>query len=175
MIDTSLIFDGTVSAGPIASIGSQTSQSTGVAITSTRVSTNIIDWLTSRDPGAGNPLSLHCQVLVALTGGTSLQITYQVCATTNGTYLDLISSPVIPAAQLIAGAPIFAYALPKNQVLNATAGILAAPGRYAQLKYTVVGPFTGGTIFSYITPLNDRSQFYAYPNNYDVNIGAGEV
>lgn len=175
MIDTSLVFDGTVSAGPIASVGSQTSQSTGVAITTTRVSTNIIDWLTSRDPGAGQPLAIHCQVLVALTGGTSLVITYQVCATTNGTYLDLISSPVIPAAQLIAGAPIFRYALPLNQVLNATAGILAAPGRYAQLKYTVVGTFSAGTIFSYITPINDRTQYFTYPNAYDVNIGAGEI
>lgn len=176
MLDTELVFDGTVSAGPISAIGSQTSQATGVAITATRVSTNIIDWLTSRDVGSEEPLTLHVQILQNFATGTSLTITYQVCATTNGTYLDLISSPVIPVAQLIVGAPIFAYTLPKNQVLNATAGIPNPPGRYGQLKYTVAGSnFTTGTVFAYITPRLDRNAYYSYPSAYTVAVAAGEI
>ena len=50
-----------------------------------------------------------------------------MCATTNGSYKALTFSPIIPAAQLIQGAPAFRVALPVNQILNATAGILNTP------------------------------------------------
>lgn len=157
MIDTSLLLDGTVSGTGVA---------TGVALTTTRVSTNVIDLLVARDMGAGSILSLHVNVMTALTGGTSLQVDFEVCATAGGSYLALLLSPVIPVAQLIAGAPIFRYDLPLNQVLNATAGILNAPGRFIRLNYTVVGTFGAGTVFSYITPSLDRNEYYTYPNNY---------
>ena len=178
MIDTSLVFDGTISTSAIASIGSTASLSTGVAITNTRVSTNIIDWLTGRDVGSAVPLTLHVQVLAAFTttNSATLQISYQVCATTNGTYNDLIFSPVYTAAQLIAAAPIFRYDLPVNQVKNATAGVLLTPGRYAQLNYTVgTGVFSAGTVFSYITPRDDRNQYFSYPAAYTVAVAAGEI
>lgn len=178
MLDASLIFDGTVSAGPLASIGSTASQVTGIGITNSRVSTNIIDWLTGRDVGASEPLGLHVDITQAFTttNSATLQISYQVCDTTNGSYLDLILCPPTPVAQLILGAPIFRYALPVNQILNATAGVLKTPGRYAQLSYTVgTGVFTLGKVFSYLTPRLDRSAYYTYPNAYTVNTAAGEL
>jgi hypothetical protein len=178
MIDTSLIFDGTVSAGPISAIGSTTSQVTGVAITATRVSTNIIDWLTGRDVGSAVPLTMHVIVATSFTSSsaTTLQVSYQVCATTNGTYKDLILSPIIPLAQLVPGTPLFRYDLPVNQVLNATAGVLATPGRYGQLNYTVAtGPFSGGTVFAYITARDDRNQYWSYPSAYTVAVATGEI
>ena len=178
MIDTSLVFDGTVSAGPIATIGSQTAQSTGVAITNTRVSTNIIDWSTGRDVGSDVPLAIHVFVTTTFTttNSATLQISYQVCSTTNGTYNDLVFSPVIAAAQLVPGSPIFRVDLPANQVKNATAGVLLTPGRYAQLNYTVgTGVFSAGAVFAYISPRQDRSQYFSYPNAYTVAVASGEI
>jgi hypothetical protein len=157
MIDIQQVFDGTISAAGVV---------TGAALTVTRVSTNVIDLLVARDIGAGNELGLHCNVLTALTGATSLVVNVEVGATEGGTYYNLMSTPVIPVAQLIAGAPIFRYSMPMNQVLNATAGVLSAPGRYLRLNYTVVGTFGAGTVFAYINPINDRQQTYIYPENY---------
>lgn len=158
MLDATQIFDGTFAGTPAVP--------TGVAITTTRVSTNVLDMLTGRDVGVDSALGIHCQVLVALTGGTSLQVDFEVCDTAGGTYLPLLFSPVIPAAQLIAGEAIFRVAVPVNQVLNATAGILKAPGRYLRLTYTVVGTFTAGTVFAYMSPAPDRQTYYSYPENY---------
>lgn len=154
MIDATQIFDGTLN--PTA----------GVAITTTRVSTNVIDLLTGRDMGAGAILGIQCFILTAFAGGTSLQVDFEVCDTVGGTYLALTYSPVIPLAQLIVGAAIFRVGLPLNQVLNATAGVLKAPGRYIRLNYTVVGTMSAGAIFSFVNPINDRGQYYSYPENY---------
>lgn len=158
MIDATQIFDGTFTGTPAVP--------TGVAITTTRVSANVIDLLTGRDVGVDSVLGIHVGVLVALTGGTSLQVDFEVCDTAGGTYLPLVFTPVIPAAQLIAGEQIMRYAVPMNQVLNATAGVLKAPGRYIRLNYTVVGTFTAGTVFSYMNPAHDRQSYYSYPENY---------
>lgn len=166
MIDGSQIFDGTLGSNGVP---------VGAALTTTRVSTNVLDLLVGRDLGADEPLGLHVNVLTALTGATSLQIDAEVCATVGGSYVAIILSPVIPVAQLIVGAPIFRYALPVNQVLNATAGILNAPGRYLRLNYTIVGTFGAGTIFSYINPRQDRPAYYTYPNNYTAYASPGEV
>jgi hypothetical protein len=79
-------------------------------------------------------------------------------------------------AQLIVGAPIFRYAVPVNQVLNATAGILKTPGRYMRLNYTIAtGPMLTGTMFSYLTPRLDRNSFTVYPANYTAYVAAGEL
>lgn len=165
MLDLSQIFDGTP-------------PNTGVAITTTRVSTNVLDLLVARDVGADEPLGIHVAVMAAFTStvSTTLTIDFEVCDTVGGTYLNILSSPVIPKAQLIVGAPIFRYALPVNQILNATAGILKAPGRYIRLNYTVAtGPFDTGSVFSYLTPRQDRNAYYTYPNNYTAAVAAGEI
>lgn len=156
MLDASLIYDGTVSSAGVA---------TGAALTTTRASTNVLDLLVARDLGAGSVLGTQVTVMTALTGATSLQVGFEVSAD-NSTFYNIQLSPVIPVAQLIAGAPIFRYSVPLNQVLNATAGIPAAPGRYVRLYYTIVGTFGAGTIFASMIPVNDRVQTYTYPKNY---------
>lgn len=169
MLDATQLFDGTISGAGVP---------TGVAITSTRVSTNVLDLLTGRDLGADEPIGLHVDVTTAFTttNSATLQIDFEVCATAGGSYLATLYSAVIPAAQLIIGAPIFRYALPVNQVLNATAGILNVPGRFIRLNYVVgTGIFSAGAVFSYINPRPDRNAYYSYPKNYTAAVAAGEI
>lgn len=163
MLDITQIFDGTP-------------PNTGVAVTATRVSTNVIDWLTGRDMGSSNPLAIHVDILETFATLTSLTVSLEVCDTVGGSYLSILSSPVIPVAQLIAGTSIFRYPIPVNEVLNATAGVLKTPGQYMRLRYTVAGSdATLGKVFSYITPLRDRDQNFNYPNNYTAAVAAGEL
>ena len=169
MLDATQLFDGTISAAGVC---------TGVAITSTRVSTNVLDLLTGRDIGADEPIGIHVDVTTAFTttNSATLQIDFEVCDTAGGSYLALTYSPIVPAAQLIVGAPLFRVALPVNQILNATAGVLKTPGRYIRLNYTVgTGVFSAGAVFSYINPRPDRNAYYSYPNNYTAYVATGEI
>lgn len=159
MLDTTYIFDGT--------LGTSLNPPTGVAITATRDSTNVLDLLAARDLGAGKVTDLVVVVTQAFATLTSLQIQFQVGATAGGSFFTTLTSPVYPVAQLIAGAPIFRYTGPLNQLLNGTAGALAPPGQFLKLVYTVAGSnATTGAVFSYMTAGNDRNQTYIYPNNY---------
>lgn len=166
MLDVTQILDGTLN--PTA----------GAAVTVTRVSTNVIDWLTGRDMGAGEILGIHVDILQTFTaaGAATLVVNAEVCDTVGGTYLNILSSPVIPVAQLIAGSSIFRYGFPVNQVLNAVAGILKTPGRFFRLAYTVAtGPMTAGTLMAYLTPELDRDVYYSYPANYTAATTSGEL
>ncbi len=163
MIDSTQIFDGTL-------------PNTGIAITTSRASTNVLDLLAARDVGAGEPLGVHVLITETFLTCTSLTVDLAVCDTDNGTFLKIISSPVYPVAQLIAGVELFRYALPVNQLLNATAGVLKAPGRYVNLTYTIAGSTaTAGKVFSYLNPRGDRNEFTVYSPAYTVAIAAGEV
>lgn len=158
MLDIQQVFDGTFSGTPPAPVG--------VAITATRNSTNVLDMLVARDMGAGEILDLHVIVTEAFATLTSLVVSCEVSAD-NSTFYQILTSPIYPVAQLILGAPIFRYAMPLNQILNATAGVLKAPGRYIRLVYTVAGSdATTGKVFSYLNAANDRVQTYIYPENY---------
>lgn len=153
MIDSSLIFSGSVATSP----------PTGQAIVATAVSTNVLDMLANRDVGADGMLDVHVQLLQAFNNLTSLQITYQTSAD-NSTFVDVMLSPVILLANLTLGAPIFRYGVPRFQLND-----LLTPNRYHRLNYTVVGTApTAGTVFSYITGANDRESYISYPNNYTV-------
>ena len=159
MIDASLIFDGALNAPPAT-------PPAGVAITGSRVSTNVLDMLVARDMGAGSLLGIHVDVLQNFATLTSLTIDFEVSAD-NTTWYDILTSMAIPAAQLVVGSPIFRYGVPLNQVLNATAGVQKAPSRYMRLNYKVGGAnATAGTVFAYVNPNMDRQQTYTYPNNY---------
>ncbi len=165
MLDITQIFDGTA-------------PNTGVAVTVTRQSTNVLDMLAARDVGADEPLGIHVLTTAAFTSTLSatLTVSFEVCDTAGGSYLTLLQTPPIPKAQLIAGTEIFRVALPVNQVLNATAGILAQPGRFIALRYTVTtGPMDTGAVFAYLNPRPDRNAFYAVPAAYSVAVAAGEI
>lgn len=164
MIDATQIFDGTL-------------PNTGAAITVTRQSTNVLDMLTGRDIGNGN--ALYVNVLVteafAASGAGTLTIDYEVCDTAGGTYLPLISSPTIGKANLIVGAR-YGFVIPPNQFNNATAGVLATPGRYVALGYTVAtGPMTAGKVMTWISATPDARCLYFYPKNYTANVYAAQL
>ena len=153
MIDLNLIFDGTP-------------PTTGVAITTTRASTNVLDMLVARDIGVGAELELHVQVLQAFTaaGAATLQVAYQTSAD-NATFVDIMLSPIIPVASLTVGAALFRYKVPVFQLLDT-----GTPNRYHRLNYTVAtGPMTAGTVFSYMTGGFDRQAFRAYPAGYSID------
>lgn len=166
MLDTTYLFDGSMNANGTAN---------GVAITVTRDSTNVLDFLAIRDLGADAKLGIFVDVITGGTGSTSLQIKAQGAATAGGTYYDMLDSPVYPVAQLIPGAPIFRYGFPLNQELNSTAGVLAAPARFWKLTYTVVGTDSTLVVFSGVRPINDRKQLFFPAANYSVTIPAGEI
>ena len=157
MLDANLIFDGT-------------SPNTGAAITTTRVSGNVIDLLGNRDVGAGHDLELHVLVLQTFTAGgaATLQISVQSGNdSTAAANYDLLLSPVYALASLVAGKQLFRYKLPLYQENEVTG--LGKPGRYLNLKYTVsTGPMTAGSVFAYLTGGGDRDiqQSYQYPANY---------
>jgi hypothetical protein len=158
MLDIQQVFDGTFTGTPPVPAGA--------AITASRVSTNVLDWLVARDMGAGHFLGINVHILQAFATLTSLTIDYQVSAD-NVTYVTLLTSGAIPVAQLTAGARVFAFGIPLNQWANATAGVLNAPGRYSRLNYTVGGSnATAGSVFAYVAPINDRNQQTIYPRNY---------
>lgn len=162
MIDISQVLDGTP-------------PNTGVAVTTTRASTNTIDLLAARDVGVPNPLGIHVVVTEAFVGGTSVVVEQQVCATEGGTFLTLNRSAVILTANLTAGQEIYRVPIVMNQANNQSAGVLNAPGRYFRLLYTVVGTFTAGAVFAYVNPNMDRNAFYAYPANYTVYVDPDEI
>lgn len=164
MLDASQIFDGTFN--PVS----------GVLIAATQPSTNVIDWMASRDMGVTDNLGIIVQVMQAFSNLTSLQIDYETAAAPGGPYNPLVYSPVIPLADLTTTGRIFAYAVPINQALNMSGGFLNPPGEYCRLNYTCVGAAeTTGKLFSYIVPHLDRPVFYPYPSNYTLMIPPSEV
>lgn len=136
----------------------------GTAVTVSADSTNTLDFLVSRDPGAGDLLEIHVNVLEAFTaaGAGTLQITLQG-STAGLVWKDILVSPVYPKADLTLGKSIFRYKFPSFQLNE------VAPGRYYKLAYTVAtGPFTAGKLTAYVTGMFDRANFYAYPRNYSI-------
>ncbi|MCA8429352.1 Bbp16 family capsid cement protein [Burkholderia seminalis] len=128
ILDASLIFD------------------TGAAITSTTLSTNVIDLSGFRDLGVdGGRYSvpkLMCLVTTAFVStNATLQASFQG-STDNSTWTTYASSAAVPAAALIAGARPFDLDLPRPP-----AGV-AFP-RYLRLLYTVgIGVFSAGAVTS---------------------------
>lgn len=160
MIDLSLVFDGTFAANGAP---------TGAAITATRVSTNVIDLTVARDIGIGDDIEVHCQIVTAFSTGdtnaATLQVDLETCSTAGGSYDIIMLSPVYAKANLIVGAKLFAYKLPRSQ-LNSLAAI---GGQFLRLNYTCTGAaFTAGRVVAYLTGMGDRQSTPVYPANYTV-------
>src|SRR5215472_8029869 len=121
---------------------------TGVAITTSRDSTNILDFGAQRDVGVGWELELHVKILQAFDNGATptLQISLQGAQSAAGTYYDLVMSPVYTGANMqTLGKALFRINIPPINQLN-YAGTVPSP-RCLKLRYTVAsGPFTTGTV-----------------------------
>jgi len=131
----------------------------GAALTVTRDSTDILDFLNARDMGPGDPdLHLQVQTGAAFTsaGATTLVIALQL-SVDNVTYFTVWQTPAIAKTLLVANARVLTAPIPYRSL-----DFGDAKPRYMKLNYAVAtGPFTAGTIFSGLVlgaPLSD-----AYP------------
>jgi hypothetical protein len=112
-------------------------------------STNVIDTEnTDSNLGAGTALWLVCRVntLFAGTSGTFV-VKLQHCATSGGTYLDLLVSPSYTTTQLVKGFDLLTVPLPVENM------------RYLKLTYTQAtgSGYTAGKIDAYLAPSAPRN------------------
>jgi len=125
------------------------------AVTATAASTKSIDFATAtRNVGAGHELDLVIVVGTAATAAGAATVTFALQdSTDNTTFNDVIVSPAIGKATLVAGYEALRITLPRT--LN----------RYIQVNYTVAtGPLTAGTFTAYIT--DDRQDNVARPSGF---------
>lgn len=159
ILDGTLVFDGTISTSGVA----------GVAVTTTRVSTNVIDLQSAsiisgqgsssnqgRDIGSAPdwyPVHFKCLVVASLTGGTSINVQLQGAPDNGsgspGSYYTIFESGVITT-----GNPTLAG---QDLIDSAVASIPAgyALPRFLQANYVVVGTYSAGTVFCGITLATD--------------------
>lgn len=137
--------------------------STAQNITTSDVSTNVIDLQNARDMGIGDDPSLKVLVVVT-TAFTSTDGTLTITAqgsTDNSTFDDYVSSKAMTAGTLTKGK---AFVFPIDW--PATPAPFSLP-RYLRLNYTVANTaFTPGAVTA--TLVADRFDNRAYARNYTV-------
>jgi hypothetical protein len=129
----------------------------GVAVTATAVSTNVVDLVNPRDLGNDPEMKVELVVTAAMlsAGATTLQVQFQG-STDNSTYTTYAESPAIAKASLTAGARSL---LPIN--LPSPGPGVALP-RYLRLNYIVAtGPFTAGNLTAFL--VLDKQMNITYP------------
>lgn len=129
--------------------------SSAQALTTTAVSTNVVDLLNPRDMGIGEDptLDVVAQVVTAFVGGTSIQAVLQG-SVDNSTFTDMVSGPVVALANLIVGAQLANFAMP----LLAPAQALP---RYLRINYVIVGTMSAGAVTSMIVLDRQANRAYA--------------
>jgi len=126
------------------------------AITTTAVSTDVIDIGTAREIGIGEPLELITAIVETFTadGAGTLTVTLQG-SVDNSTFTDMAITRAVGKADLLAGREVCRFKLPAS-------GAGQAHPRYYRLNYTVAtGPMTAGKITAGLNL--DRQANYAYP------------
>lgn len=144
--------------------------STGVAITVTRDSTNILDMAAQRDMGVGDfTLAILVSIITAFTAAGAATLTTEVKASAdNVTYYSLASTIAEAVANLTIGRQLARWPLPLFDEVAANSG-LNAP-RYYKLTYTVAtGPMTAGTIAAYLTGHESRDANRPYAKGFDTS------
>lgn len=131
-----------------------------VAITATRVSTNVIDLGVARDLGTlVDPLKLLIVATTTFTaaGAATMVIEFQG-SVDNSTFTNYASTIALSLAQINNGL-LFPIGLPRPP-----SGAVARP-RYLRLNYTIAtGPMTAGAIKS--TLVLERDDIIYYPAGY---------
>ena len=127
------------------------------SVTTTALSTNVMDLGTkgipyggnalNKDQGKGNPIPILIQVTEDFATLTSLTITLEVAATSAMTSSTVLNSQTIVAADLIAGKQTYMQCLPNG-----------VDQRYLAVRYTVTGSAaTAGTVTAGITMGNQTN------------------
>lgn len=134
---------------------------TATAITTTVVSTNIIDLTNARDMGIGDNPTLKVLALVDTTFTTTNSATLQVQfqgSTDSSSWSTYVEGPALAAAALVAGRRLLDIDVPRPP-----SGV-SLP-RYLRLNYVVgTGVFSAGKLGSWL--VIGRDDIVAYPKNY---------
>ena len=153
MIDNNLVFD------------------TANAITTTRDSTNIIDFSVARDMGDGEGLEVIIQPsgLTSTATTTTIQAMFMV-STDNSTYTTAAMSTTVTLGSLSTGSNILNIHVPMRRIEDATiysAGNDAYP-RYCKLNYVVSATLSAGTITAWIGGARQTNPSAGYPSGFTV-------
>lgn len=121
------------------------------ALTTTAVSTNVIDLGVAADVGPGEPLYLRIQVTTAFAGGTSLKVALQKDDNSGFSSATIVlESEVIATASLTQG-----YLFPLTQIPH------SADEQYLRLNYTIVGTMSAGAITAGIVTGHQANTHFA--------------
>lgn len=129
----------------------------GVALTVTRVSTNVVDLNMTRDIGSTNePMQLLFQfgTLPTASGAATVTVLLETSAD-NSTFIALATSATV-------GKAAFTVTDPSGGIRMVLPSIT---DRYVRLTYTIAtGPLTAGTVFAGLVLARDTNR--AYARNY---------
>lgn len=115
------------------------------ASAATTVGTDVLDTeVAASNIGGGTPIWLVCRVSTAFTtdsAGNTLIADLEQCATSGGTYTDLLKSPTFTTGQLVKGFDVLTVPLPIDNL------------RYLRMNYNYASGsgFTAGALNAFLT------------------------